>query len=42
VNVLDFIDEKEHHGVAEGGCVQGRGERILGLGNIVKHWKTVT
>ena len=34
--LFDFIDEKGHPGVAEGGCVQVRGERILGLGNFVK------
>ena len=36
MDVLDFYSEKGHNGVAEGGCVQVRGERVLGLGDIVK------
>ncbi len=32
---LDFCNEG-HNGVSEGGCVQVRGERVLGLGDIVE------
>ncbi len=36
VDSLDFCSEEEHNGVAEGGCVQVRGERVLGLGDTVE------
>lgn len=36
VDVLNFFSKEGHNGVAEEGCIQLRGEKVLGLGDIVK------
>lgn len=36
MDFLIFCSEQGHNGVAEGGCIQVMGERVLGLGDGVK------